>query len=355
MNPFSSDLNIEQKEAVTYTDGPLLIIAGAGTGKTKVITHRIANLIATKRARPEQILAVTFTEKAANEMEERVDVLIPYSYSFVEISTFNSFGEKVLRNYGHELGYAVDINLLDDVEQAIFFREHLFQFPLDYYRPLSSPARFIQELLGTIKKLKQEDISPEAYQFYANELLKKAENKVKKEEATKHLEIAHVYAKYQDLLKQEGKIDFEDQILIVVELFKKRPSILQEFQEKYRYILVDEFQDTNYIQFELLKQMAEKHKNITVVGDDDQSIFRFRGASLSNILNFRDVYPDYKKIVLNKNYRSTQPILDASYQLIKHNNPDRLEVQENINKKIESQVELKGNLSHMFQVDPLSQ
>ena len=162
MDPLTSDLNIEQKEAVTYTDGPLLIIAGAGTGKTKVITHRIANLIAKKRAKPEQILAVTFTEKAANEMEERVDVLIPYSYSFVEISTFNSFGEKVLRNYGHELGYAVDINLLDDVEQAIFFREHLFQFPLDYYRPLSSPARFIQELLGTIKKLKQEDISPEA-------------------------------------------------------------------------------------------------------------------------------------------------------------------------------------------------
>ena len=132
MDPLTSDLNIEQKEAVTYTDGPLLIIAGAGTGKTKVITHRIANLIAKKRAKPEQILAVTFTEKAANEMEERVDVLIPYSYSFVEISTFNSFGEKVLRNYGHELGYAVDINLLDDVEQAIFFREHLFQFPLEY-------------------------------------------------------------------------------------------------------------------------------------------------------------------------------------------------------------------------------
>jgi len=354
MNSLTSDLNIEQKNAVTYTDGPLLIIAGAGTGKTKVITHRIANLIATKRAKPEQILAVTFTEKAANEMEARVDVLIPYSYSFVEISTFNSFGEKVLRNYGHELGYAVDINLLDDVEQAIFFREHLFQFPLDYYRPLSSPARFIQELLGTIKKLKQEDISPEAYRFYAKELLKKAGDKVKKEEASKHLEIAQVYSKYQDLLKQEGKIDFEDQVQIVVELFKKRPSILQEFQEKYRYILVDEFQDTNYIQFELLKQMAEKHKNITVVGDDDQSIFRFRGASLSNILNFRDVYPDYKKIVLNKNYRSAQPILDASYQLIKHNNPDRLEVQEFINKKLESQVKSDGKSIHMFQFDTLS-
>jgi len=354
MNPHANDLNIAQKDAVTFTDGPLLIIAGAGTGKTKVITHRIANLIATKRAKPEQILAVTFTEKAASEMEERVDVLIPYSYSFVEISTFNSFGEKVLRNYGHELGYSVDISLLDDVEQAIFFREHLFEFPLDYYRPLSSPARFIQELLGTIKKLKQEDISPKKYLSYAKKLLKKAEDKVKEEEASKHLEIAHVYSKYQDLLKQEGKIDFEDQILIVVELFKKRPSILQEFQEKYKYILVDEFQDTNFIQFELLKLMADKHKNITVVGDDDQSIFRFRGASLSNILNFRDTYPDYKTIVLNKNYRSTQSILDASYQLIKHNNPNRLEVKEDINKKLESQVKSDGKSIYMFQFDTLS-
>ncbi len=354
MNPLATDLNIEQKDAVTFTDGPLLIIAGAGTGKTKVIAHRIANLIAAKRAKPEQIMAVTFTEKAANEMEERVDVLIPYSYSFVEISTFNSFGAKILRNYGHELGYAVNISLLDDVEQAIFFRERLFEFPLDYYRPLSSPARFIQELLGTIKKLKQEDISPETYQLYAKELIKNAEDKIRKEIASKHLEIAQVYAKYQELLKQEGKIDFEDQVSIVVELFKKRPSILQEFQEKYKYILVDEFQDTNYIQFELLKLMAEKHKNITVVGDDDQSIFRFRGASLSNILNFRDVYPNYKKIVLNKNYRSTQPILDASYQLIKHNNPDRLEVKESINKELESQVESDGKSIHMYQFDTLS-
>lgn len=354
MNPLISNLNIEQRNAVLYTDGPLLIIAGAGTGKTKVITHRIANLIATKQAKPEQILAVTFTEKAASEMEERVDVLIPYSYSFVEISTFNSFGEKVLRNYGHELGYSVDIHLLDEVEQAIFFREHLFQFPLDYYRPLSSPARFIQELLGTIKKLKQEDISPESYLLYAKNLLRKVKDKVDEEKASKHLEMAKVYAKYQDLLKQEGKIDFEDQVLVVVELFKKRPSILHEFQEKYKFILVDEFQDTNYIQFELLKQMADKHRNITVVGDDDQSIFRFRGASLSNILNFRNIYPDYKKIVLNKNYRSTQPILDSSYQLIKHNNPDRLEEQEDINKKLESQIESDGKSIYMFQFDTLS-
>lgn len=348
------ELNPSQRKAVTHGEGPLLIIAGAGTGKTKVITHRIAHLIASKAAKPEEILAVTFTEKAANEMEERVDLLIPYSYSFVEISTFNSFGERVLRNYGHEIGYPPDFKLLDDVEQAIFFREHLFEFPLKYYRPLSSPARYIQELLSAIKRLKQEDIRPTGYVEFAQALSKKASDPVEKEQAAKYSEIARVYAKYQQLLEQKGMIDFEDQVLLVVRLFRERPSVLEEFQKKYMYILVDEFQDTNSIQFELLKLVAEKHKNLTVVGDDDQSIFRFRGASLSNIRNFRKIYPQYRKVVLNENYRSPQPILDSAYRLIKHNDPDRLEVQENINKALQSSVESGGRRIHLLQYDTVS-
>ena len=176
-------LNSEQKEAVTYGKDPLLIIAGAGTGKTRVITNRIAYLIASKASKPEEILAVTFTEKAANEMEERVDRLIPYSYSFVEISTFNSFGEKVLRNYMHELGYSPDFKLLDEVEQAIFFREHLFEFSLEYYRPLSSPTKYIQELLSVIKRLKQEDVKPEDYLKYSKRLVKSVNSKAEEENA----------------------------------------------------------------------------------------------------------------------------------------------------------------------------
>lgn len=348
-------LNSVQNEAVNHGSGPLLIIAGAGTGKTKVITHRIAYLIASKLAKPEEILAVTFTEKAANEMEERVDLLIPYSYSFVEISTFNSFGERVLRDYGIELGYSPDFKLLDDVEQAIFFREHLFKFPLKYYRPLSYPVKHIQELLNAIKRLKQEDIKPDGYLKYSRELVKKATNKAEKEEAQKHLEVSRVYESYQELLEKEGKIDFEDQILLVVELFRKRPSILKEFQEKYKYILVDEFQDTNYIQFELLKLLAAKHRNLTVCGDDDQSIFRFRGASLSNIRNFRKIYPDYKKVVLNINYRSTQDILDSASQLIRKNNPDRLEFEEEIDKKLESTIHSDGKCIYRLPFDTLSQ
>ena len=348
------DLNKEQKKAVTYGKGPLLIIAGAGTGKTKVITHRIAYLISAKFAQPEEILAVTFTEKAANEMEQRVDQLIPYSYSFVEISTFNSFGEKILRNYIHELGYYLDFRLLDDVEQAIFFRENLFRFPLKYYRPLSSPTRHIQELLTAIRRLKQEYIKPEEYLRFARMKKKEAGNKAEKEQACKHQEIALVYKKYQKLQQTGGMIDFEDQVVLAVDLLKKRPSILKEFQERYKYILVDEFQDTNFIQFELLKLLSGLHKNITVVGDDDQSIFRFRGASLSNILNFKQMYPEAARVVINKNYRSTQDILDGAYRLIQHNDPERLEFRENIDKSLQATIEAKGKSINLLQFDTLS-
>ncbi len=347
-------LNPAQKEAVTHGEGPLLIIAGAGTGKTKVITHRIAYLIASKSAKPEEIMAVTFTEKAANEMEERVDLLIPYSYSFVEISTFNSFGERVLRNYGIECGYPPDFKLLDDVEQAIFFREHLFRLPLDYYRPLSSPTKYIQDLLSTIKRIKQEDINPEEHIAFSKKLHKEASDDVDRERALKQLEMAKVYKKYQEILNKEGKIDFEDQVLLVVELFRRRPSILKEFRNKYKYILVDEFQDTNYIQFELLKLLASERNNLTVCGDDDQSIFRFRGASLTNILNFQEFYPKAKKIVLTKNYRSTQAILDSAYQLIKQNNPHRLEFKYHIDKTLESSLESDGKSIHLLQFDTVS-
>ncbi len=348
------DLNAAQREAVTLGQGPLLIIAGAGTGKTKVITQRIAYLIGSKMAKPEEIMAVTFTEKAANEMEERVDQLIPYSYSFVEISTFNSFGERVLRNYALDLGYPLDFRLLDDVEQAIFFRENLFRFPLKYYRPLSFPTRHIQELLDAIKRLKQEDVSPDEYLEYARNLEKGAQDDAARETALKHQEMALVFGAYEELLKKEGKIDFEDQVKLVVQLFRKRPSVLREFQEKFKYILVDEFQDTNYVQFELLKMMAARHQNLTVVGDDDQSIFRFRGASLSNILNFKEHYPEAKEIVLTKNYRSAQPILDSAYKLIQQNNPNRLEFRYEVDKRLVSSIEAPGKSIHLLQFDTVS-
>jgi DNA helicase-2/ATP-dependent DNA helicase PcrA len=347
-------LNPAQRRAVVHGTGPLLIIAGAGTGKTKVITHRIAHLIASKRARPAEILAVTFTEKAASEMEARVDVLVPYTYSFVEISTFNSFGEKVLRDYALDVGCPTDFRLLDDVEQAIFFRENLFRFSLNYYRPLSYPTRHIQELLEAVRRLKQEDVRPEDYERHSRELMDRAAGEGEKETARKHQEVARVYTEYQALLRKEGLIDFEDQVTLVVDLFRSRPSVLDEFRKKYKYILVDEFQDTNFIQFELLKLLAAGHRNLTVVGDDDQSIFRFRGASLSNILNFEKVYPEAKRIVLTRNFRSTQAILDASYQLIQHNNPSRLEAKFKVDKRLRAAEPGAGKSIFMLQFDTQS-
>ncbi|OGD13170.1 MAG: hypothetical protein A2W20_05555 [Candidatus Aminicenantes bacterium RBG_16_66_30] len=349
-----ADLNPAQRRAVLHGRGPLLIIAGAGTGKTKVITHRIARLIAAKAARPNEILAVTFTEKAANEMEARVDCLVPYTSSFAEISTFNSFGERVLRDYALDVGYRPDFRLLAEVDQAVFFRENLFRLPLDYYRPLGQPTRHIQEVLEAIRRLKQEDVRPEDYVRYAEGLAARAATEAEKETARKHLEIARVFAAYQGLLRTEGLIDFEDQVTLVVDLFRRRPSVLEELRRRFRYILVDEFQDTNFVQFELLKMLAAEHRNLTVVGDDDQSIFRFRGASLSNILSFEEVYPEAKRIVLVRNYRSTQPILDASYRLIRHNDPNRLEFKDRVDKRLKAAARASGKSIHMLAFDTLS-
>jgi len=347
-------LNPAQRRAVLHGEGPLLIVAGAGTGKTKVITHRIARLIAAKAARPDQILAVTFTEKAASEMEARVDVLVPYTSSFAEISTFNSFGERVLRDYALDAGYPPDFRLLADVDQAIFFRENLFRLPLDYYRPLGQPTRHIQEVLEAIRRLKQEDVRPEDYIRYAEGLGRQASDETGRETARKHLEIARVFTAYQELLRSQGLIDFEDQVTLVVDLLRRRPSVLDELRRRYRYILVDEFQDTNFVQFELVKMLAAGHRNLTVVGDDDQSIFRFRGASLSNILEFEEVFPEAKRIVLTRNYRSTQPILDASYRLIRHNDPNRLEFKDKVDKRLRAAARGRGKSIHMLSFDTLA-
>lgn len=332
-------LNEEQLSAVAHGEGPLLIVAGAGTGKTSVITRRIAYLIAAKKARPEEILALTFTEKAAAEMEERVDLLVPYGYTETWISTFHAFGDRVLRESALEFGLAPDFQVLTVPEQIIFFREHLFELPLEYFRPLSDPTKFLDALLTVMSRAKDEDISPQAFLAYAQSLKKKLRKRpqdtVLKEESLKTLEIAALYQTYQGLLRKEKKVDFGDQVYLTLELFRKRPSVLHKYRERFKYILVDEFQDTNFSQFELVGLLAAPKNNITVCGDDDQSIYKFRGAAISNILGFLDHYPHAKQIVLTRNYRSPQRILDAAYRLIRNNNPDRLEVRNRLNKRLQ--------------------
>lgn len=330
-------LNEKQKLAVLHEEGPLLVVAGAGTGKTLVITRRIAWLITSKKAKPQEILALTFTEKAATEMEERVDILIPYGYAEVWISTFHAFGDRVLKEEALELGLSSDLRVLSQPEQAIFFREHLFEFPLDYYRPLGNPTRYIAAMVNLFNRAKDEDVSPDEYLTYAQELKEKAEDPELLDYASRQCEIAVAYKKYQELLATHGRIDFGDQVSYALRLFRERPSILRKYRERFKYILVDEFQDTNYAQFQLLKLLAGPNGNITVVGDDDQSIYKFRGAAISNILGFMGEYPQAEQVVLTENYRSTQVILDTAYKLIKYNDPERLELKNDIDKRLTAQ------------------
>ncbi len=351
------DLDDRQREVITHAEGPLLVIAGPGTGKTLVITSRIAYLIAQKMARPEEILALTFTDKAAQEMEERVDILVPYGFVNVQIGTFHSFGQKLLREYGLQIGMDPDFRMLTTPEVMIHLRQHLFELPLSYYRPLSNPTKFLSAMVNLISRAKDEDITQEEYNQYTELLKQRAQANPKDEplieETEKAAELARFYQKYEELLLQTGFIDIPGLISLPLKLLRARPNVLEELQSKFKYILVDEFQDTNYSQFQLVKLLAAKHQNITVVGDDDQSIYKFRGAAITNILSFCDVYPDAKQIVLTKNYRSTQLILDTAYRLISHNNPNRLEVQRNIDKHITG-IGGDGLPVHHFHYDTLS-
>lgn len=320
-------LNSNQKNAVNHFIGPLLIIAGAGTGKTRVITSRILELIKFGHAKPSEILALTFTDKAANEMIERVDIEMPLSYEELCIKTFHAFSDQVLRESGLEIGIDSGFKLLSQVEQWFFFKKHLYEFDLDYYRPLGNPNKFIYDILNHFGRLKDECIAPLKYIEYAA--------KLDGDESVKIQEIARVYKQYQDLLVKNNYLDFGDLSFYANELFDKRESCLKKYQNRYKFILVDEFQDTNYAQFQLVLKLAGESRNVAVVGDDDQSIYKWRGASLSNILQFEKHFPDAKKIVLTENYRSSQNILDAAYSLIKNNNPDRLEEKMGISKHLE--------------------
>ncbi|MBI4637108.1 MAG: ATP-dependent helicase [Candidatus Rokubacteria bacterium] len=323
--PILDGLNDAQRKAVTHDTGPLLIVAGAGTGKTTVITRRIAWLIAQKKARPEEILALTFTDKAAAEMEERVDTLVPYGYAYVEIATFHAFGDRMLREHALEIGLTPDFRVLNRAEQVIFFRDRLFELPLERYRPLGDPTRHIQALITLISRCTDEDISPEEYAACAERLAAAAPDDAELgERAAQQSELARTYAKYQELMGASGAIDFGDQIALVLKLLRARPHVLGAYQRRFRYILVDEFQDTNWAQFEIVKLLGARHANVAAVGDDDQAIYRWRGAAVSNFRSFLRDFPQTRVVVLTENYRSHHRILDAAYRLIL-NNPDRLE------------------------------
>ena len=299
-----------------------MIIAGAGTGKTTVITERIKWLIGAGLAKPEEILALTFTEKAAREMEERVDKVLPYGTFGMWIMTFHSFCDRILKSEALHIGINPHYKLMTEAQSYLFVKQNFWKFKLNYFRPHGNPYKFIDGMLSHFSRLKDEDVSVEDYQKFAQT------------EEQKELALAFEY--YEKIKIENSVLDFSDLISNSLKLFRTRKAILTRYQKLFKYILVDEFQDTNYAQNELVKLLAKDDGNITVVADDDQSVYRFRGSSVSNVLQFRKDFPTAKLVTLTQNYRSTQEILDRAYDLIQHNNPDRLEAAEHIDKKLVS-------------------
>ncbi len=293
-------LNNRQREAVACTEGPLLLLAGAGSGKTRVLTHRIAWLIAEKGVDPFQILAITFTNKAAQEMRHRVDRLVENGAGSVWVSTFHALCVRILRRYIHLLEYGNHFTIYDADDQKTVVKACLKRLNMD---PKQYPEKMV---LAEISRAKEKFIGPSEYDRNASGDYRR-------------MQIARVYNAYQDQLKQSNALDFDDLLFKTVELFQFHPEVLEGYQERFRYIMVDEYQDTNHIQFLLIRQLASKYRNLCVVGDDDQSIYKFRGANIYNILNFENEYPEARVIKLEQNYRSTGNILKAANGVIANN------------------------------------
>lgn len=300
-NPLLTGMNDQQKLAIKQTEGPLLILAGAGSGKTRVITHRIAYLIEEMGIAPWHILAITFTNKAAREMKERTTNLSPYG-SDVWISTFHSMCVSILRKHIDFLGYDKNFAILDDADQISALKQVLKDLNID---PKKTPPKYYVARISDAKNqmLLPEDVTPDRYT---------SDN------------FKQVYEKYQKMLKSNNRLDFDDLLMLTVHLFKQNPAVLEYYQQKFRYIHVDEYQDTNHAQYNIVKLLAGFHRNICVVGDSDQSIYSWRGADITNILSFEKDYKDAVVIKLEQNYRSTQNILDAANDVIS-NNPAQYE------------------------------
>ena len=292
-------LNEQQQEAVFCTEGPLLLLAGAGSGKTRVLTHRIAYLM-DQGVNPYHIMAITFTNKATKEMRERVDDLVGYGAEHIWVSTFHSTCVRILRRHIDKLGYGNSFTIYDADDQKSLIKQICKQYKID---TKMMPER---KIINEISSAKDEFMTPSEYETRHQYDFKKKK-------------IAQIYKEYQRQLKANNALDFDDLIFKTVELFQFHPEVLDYYQERFRYIMVDEYQDTNTIQFQLVSMLARKYQNLCVVGDDDQSIYKFRGANVKNILNFENVFPEAVTIKLEQNYRSTKNILNAANEVIKHN------------------------------------
>ena len=300
MSQLLDKMNPQQKEAILTTEGPLLVMAGAGSGKTRVLTHRIAYLMSEKQVSPYNILAITFTNKAAREMKERVEKLIGERGKDVWISTFHSMCVRILRRDIDLIGYDLNFGILDDADQLSVIKTVMEDLNLDPKR--QSPKYFLSQISNAKNELKT-----------PSDLNKEFENE----------DVIRVYEKYQQTLFKNNRVDFDDLLMLTVHLFEKHPEVLSFYQNKFQYIHIDEYQDTNHAQYKIVTLLAEKFRNICVVGDSDQSIYSWRGANIENILSFESDYPDASVVLLEQNYRSKQMILNAANDVIKNNSGRR--------------------------------
>ena len=298
-SPLFADLNPAQREAVAATEGPVLVVAGAGSGKTRVLTYRIAHLIRDLRVPPESILAITFTNKAAKEMKARVGALVGGVVNSMWVSTFHSACVRILRREATRLGYRSGFSIYDDADSLRLIRMVTKDLDLDSKR---FPEKAMQ---GVISKAKSELVDFESFADQGDGFF--------------HEQVADIYRLYQQRLVEASAMDFDDLLMVTVEVFAAFPDVLEHYQQRFRYVLVDEYQDTNRAQYVLVKQLTASHGNLCVVGDSDQSIYKFRGADIRNIRDFEKDYPDARVIVLDQNYRSTETILEAANSIISNN------------------------------------
>ncbi len=336
--------NPGQQQVYDHKSGPLLVVAGAGTGKTRAITEKISKLLS-EGVKPENILAVTFTEKAAAEMSERVQEGQRGLLLDLPIMTYNGYGDRILREFGIHIGLPRTFRLLTSQAAIVFMRERIDQFRLDYFLPLTTvPDSIIEDILGYFSKLKQHIVTPEAYLKFSEGLT--SEDEAQSADKRMHQELAVAYDTYIKLCRTENVIDYDDQIFLSIQLIESRPNVQQILKKRYHTVFVDEFQDTNPMQSRFIDLLVPESRNLIVVGDDDQAIYGFRGATISNILNFKQHYTDADDAVLTINYRSHQSILDAAYKLIQNNNPNRLEASLGLNKRLTSNR--PGNQPQLF-------
>ena len=315
-------LNREQRRAVSHGEGPALVVAGPGTGKTEVVTRRVAWLIATRRALPREILALTFTDNAAREMQARVDLLVPYGQADAAIHTFHAFGDRLLREHAFELGLGSDVRLLSRPEQIVFVREHLFELGLERYLPLGDPTRFIGALLDLFSRAKDEGVSAADLADHAHSVAQRGARATGDEAAelldlaSARAEIATACRRYVDLMAGAGFIDHSDQVALALQLLTTRPLVRAQVARRFRYVVVDELQDTNNAQLALVLAVCGARGNVMAVGDPDQGIYGFRGARAGNVEHFRAAFAGARTIVLRRNYRSLAPVVAAAERVL---------------------------------------